>query len=203
MSRVCLIFVWSFMSFAGLCFSSNTKDIENMSKAPVNQNPIVLFKTSLGDIKVDLYADKAPITVENFLRYVNEGHYNHTIFHRVIDGFMVQGGGFSKDMQQKPTHATIKNEAENGLLNKRGTLAMARTSDVNSASSQFFINVADNAFLDFRAKTAREYGYCVFGAVTDGMDIVNKIKNVKTGTKGPFENVPVESVEIIEAKQIS
>lgn len=173
-----------------------------MSKQTVTKNPIVLLKTSQGDIKIELYADKAPISVKNFLQYVNEGHYDHTIFHRVIDGFMIQGGGFTKDMQQKPTHAAIKNEADNGLKNTRGTLAMARTGEVNSASAQFFINVTDNPFLNFTGKTPREYGYAVFGQVIDGMKVVDKIKNVKTGTKGPFENVPVEAVEIIEAKQL-
>lgn len=156
----------------------------------------------MGDITLELNAEKAPNTVKNFLQYVNDGHYNHTIFHRVIDGFMVQGGGFTKEMEQKSVRAPIQNEAENGLKNKKGTIAMARTSDVNSATAQFFINVADNSFLDFKAKNPREYGYCVFGNVVSGMDVVDKIKAVKTGTKSGFENVPVQTVEIIEAKQL-
>lgn len=172
------------------------EELTDMTK----KNPVVLMKTNKGDITIELNSEKAPETVKNFLTYVNEGHYNHTIFHRVIDGFMIQGGGFTKEMQQKPTHSAIKNEANNGLKNQMGTIAMARTSDVNSATAQFFINVADNDFLDFKAPNPREYGYCVFGKVIDGMDVVNQIKKVKTGTKGPFENVPNETVEILEVK---
>lgn len=195
-------FLFVMMSLFSVCFAATPQeaDMSNTAKAA---NPTVLFKTSLGDIKVELYPEKAPITVKNFLQYVNEGHYNHTIFHRVIDGFMIQGGGFTANMQQKPVHAAIVNEADNGLKNTKGTLAMARTGEVNSATAQFFINVSDNSFLDFRAKNPRDYGYCVFGKVTEGMNVVDKIKAVKTGTKGPFENVPNETVEIIEAKQLS
>lgn len=202
MSQVCL-FLMSLMSFASLCFASTAKDLPMSNGQTSNLHPIVLLKTTKGDIKIELDAEKAPITVKNFLDYVNEGHYDHTIFHRVIDGFMIQGGGFTPDMQQKSTHAAIKNEADNGLVNKRGTIVMARTSDVNSATAQFFINVVDNSFLNFKSKNPREYGYAVFGRVIEGMDVVDKIKNVKTGTKGPFENVPVEAVEILEAKQLS
>lgn len=198
MSQVCLFLV-SLMSFASLCFSS----IEDQSMSKPMKNPVVLIKTNKGDIKIELDAEKAPVSVQNFLQYVQDGQYDHTIFHRVIDGFMIQGGGFTTDMNQKSTRAPIKNEADNGLLNKRGTIAMARTSDVNSATAQFFINVTDNAFLDFKSKNPREYGYAVFGKVIEGIDIVDKIKKVKTGSKGPFENVPVESVEIIEVKPIS
>jgi len=169
---------------------------------PTNNHPVVLIKTNVGDIRVELNAEKAPISVKNFLEYVNTGHYNNTIFHRVIDGFMIQGGGFTKDFKQKPTNAAIQNEADNGLKNLRGTLAMARTSDVNSATAQFFINVVDNNFLDFRAKNPREYGYSVFGEVTEGMDVVDKIKKAKTGSFGPYQDVPVETIEIIEAKQL-
>lgn len=167
------------------------------------KNPIVLFKTSMGDIKVQLDAEKAPVTVKNFIQYVNDGHYDHTIFHRVIDGFMIQGGGFTADFQQKPTRASIAIESDNGLKNERGSLAMARTSDPNSASAQFFINVNDNKFLDFRGKNPRDYGYAVFGKVIEGMDVVEKIKKVKTSTKGPHDDVPVQPVEIIEAKVIN
>lgn len=200
--RQVYLFLLSLMSFANLCFGAPAEE-QPMSNSSKNQHPIVLLKTNKGDIKIELDGEKAPISVKNFLEYVSQGHYNHTIFHRVIDGFMIQGGGFSADMQQKPTLAPIKNEADNGLLNKRGTLAMARTSLVDSATAQFFINVNDNAFLDFKSKNPREYGYSVFGCVIEGMDVVDKIKKVKTGTRGAFENVPTEVVEIIEAKQIS
>ncbi|HEV8053070.1 MAG TPA: peptidylprolyl isomerase [Parachlamydiaceae bacterium] len=166
------------------------------------KNPVVLIKTTAGDIKVELDAVKAPLSTKNFLQYVNEGHYNGTIFHRVIEGFMVQGGGFTKDMQQKSVHAPIKIESDNGLKNKRGTLAMARTSDVNSATAQFFINVVDNSFLDFRDKTSSGYGYAVFGQVTEGMDVVDKIRKSKTGNKGSFSDVPVETIEILDVKEI-
>jgi cyclophilin family peptidyl-prolyl cis-trans isomerase len=159
-------------------------------------NPVVIMETSLGTIKIELWASKAPETVKNFLRYVDDKHFDGTIFHRVIDGFMIQGGGFTKDMTQKPTRETIKNEATADKKNTRGTLAMARTSDVNSATAQFFINVVDNASLDHRDETARGFGYCAFGKVIGGMDVVDKIKKVATGTKGQFENVPVEPVEI-------
>lgn len=189
------------MIFANCCFASTQKEFETMPK-PIN-HPTVLIKTTLGDITIELYPDKAPITVENFLRYVKDGQYNHTIFHRVINGFMIQGGGFTKDMKQKSVRAPIQNEADNGLLNVRGTIAMARTNEVNSATAQFFINLVDNNALNFRSKNSHEYGYCVFGKVTQGMDVVDKIAKVKTGSQGPHQNVPVEPVEIIEAKEIS
>lgn len=163
-------------------------------------NPKVLMKTNHGDITIELFADKAPKTVANFLQYVTEGHYNGTIFHRVIDGFMIQGGGFTPDMQQKSTHAPIENEADNGLKNMIGTLAMARTNDPHSATAQFFINVANNDFLDFREKTPRAWGYAVFGRVVDGMKVVNDIRGVKTGRHGMFQDVPNEAV-IIESVQ--
>ena len=203
MNRVILLLTLGMISMANLCCAANIKEPQTMTKEQTSKNPVVLIKTTAGDITVELDAAKAPISVKNFLTYVNEGHYHGTIFHRVIDGFMIQGGGFTKDMTQKPVHAPIAIEADNGLLNKRGTLAMARTSDVNSATAQFFVNVSDNAFLDFRGKNPRDYGYAVFGKVTSGMDIVDKIKKVKTGSKGPFQDVPVESIEIVEAKQIS
>ena len=154
------------------------------------------IETSMGSITVELDDAKAPITVKNFLDYATSGHYDGTIFHRVIDGFMIQGGGFTKAMDQKPTKAPIKNEAANGLTNKRGTIAMARTMVVDSATSQFFINLVDNDFLNFRAPTPQYYGYAVFGKVTDGMDVVDKIAKVKTGFAGPHQNVPEESVVI-------
>ena len=161
------------------------------------ETDMVIIKTSLGDIKVKLAADKAPLSVANFLAYADAGHYNGTIFHRVIDGFMIQGGGFDAQMNQKPTKASIKNEAANGLQNKRGTLAMARTAVVDSATSQFFINVKDNGFLDFRAPNPQGFGYCVFGEVVEGMDVVDKIKSVKTGVKAGMSDVPLETVEIL------
>ena len=158
----------------------------------------VTIKTNRGDIDVELDEGKAPETVKNFLAYVDAGHYRGTIFHRVINGFMIQGGGFTPDMKQKPTRPPVKNEANNGLRNDRGTIAMARTSDPHSASAQFFVNVADNAFLNHRAPTADGWGYCVFGKVTKGRDVVDKIKAMPTKTAGMYENVPVEPVVIAE-----
>jgi peptidyl-prolyl cis-trans isomerase B (cyclophilin B) len=149
-----------------------------------------------------LFADKAPLTVANFIDYVKAGHYDNTVFHRVIDGFMVQGGGFAPGMKQKPTREPVKNEADNGLKNTVGTLAMARTQDPHSASAQFFINVANNDFLDFRAPTAQDWGYCVFGKVVDGMDVVDKIKSVKTGSKGFHQDVPADDVLIERAEEV-
>jgi len=171
---------------------------ENRSK-----HPMVTIKTSLGEIKVELFEDQAPETVKNFLQYVDDKQYNGTIFHRVIANFMIQGGGFTPEMSQKPVRAPIKNEAANKLPNRRGTLAMARTSDINSATCQFFINVKDNAFLDYRDATPQGFGYCVFGKVIEGLDVVDKIKAVKTGQKGPFSDVPVEPVTIKEIARIT
>ena len=157
---------------------------------------MVTFHTNHGDIVIKTFADKAPVTVENFLNNCREGFYNNTIFHRVINGFMVQGGGFEPGMHQKDTKATIKNEANNGLKNTRGTLAMARTNDPHSATAQFFINVVDNDFLNFRAENSQGWGYCVFAEVAEGMDVVEKIKAVKTGRSGMHQDVPVEDVVI-------
>jgi cyclophilin family peptidyl-prolyl cis-trans isomerase len=162
-------------------------------------NPRVSLDTTKGRIVIELYPDKAPKTVKNFLDYVRAGFYNGTIFHRVIPGFMVQGGGFTPDLTEKPTRPPIPNEADNGLLNERGTLAMARTSDPNSASAQFFINVANNTPLNFRGKTPTEWGYAVFGHVVEGMDVVDAIVQVPTTTKGPYENVPTQPVVIQKA----
>ena len=161
-------------------------------------NPIVLMKTSLGQIKIELWPDEAPESVKNFLRYVNEGFYNGTIFHRVISNFMIQGGGFTPDMAQKPTQAPVKNEARSDAKNERGTLAMARTMVVDSATAQFFINVVDNPLFNHMDNTPAGYGYAVFGKVIDGMDVVDKIKDVPTANHGPFQNVPVTPV-IIES----
>ncbi|EKN4690160.1 peptidylprolyl isomerase B [Yersinia ruckeri] len=163
---------------------------------------MVTFHTNHGDIVINTFADKAPVTVENFLDYCRKGFYDNTIFHRVIDGFMIQGGGFEPGMSQKETGAQIKNEANNGLKNTRGTLAMARTNDPHSATAQFFINVADNDFLNFRSERADGWGYCVFAEVTDGMDVVDKIKNVATGRSGMHQDVPKEDV-IIKSVTIS
>ena len=152
--------------------------------------------TSMGTITLELNEEKAPETVRNFVKYVEDGHYDGTIFHRVIDGFMIQGGGFTKSMNQKPTREPIRNEAMNGLKNERGTIAMARTMIVDSATSQFFINLVDNAFLDFSSPTPQGFGYAVFGKVVDGMNVVDSIAKVKTGFSGPHQNVPDEAIVI-------
>jgi peptidyl-prolyl cis-trans isomerase B (cyclophilin B) len=162
---------------------------------------VIKLHTNFGEISIELDADKAPITVANFLQYVEDGFYENTIFHRVIDGFMIQGGGFDTDMKQKATKAPIKNEADNGLTNKSYTIAMARTPNPDSASSQFFINVADNDFLNFSSPTAQGWGYCVFGKVTAGTEVVDKIKKVKTGNRNGHQDVPVEPV-IIERAEV-
>lgn len=163
---------------------------------------MIELTTNFGVIKLKLDAEKAPKTVENFLSYVKQGHYDGTIFHRVIPGFMIQGGGFTKDMNQKSTAATIDNEANNGLKNLRGTIAMARTNAPHSASAQFFINLADNDFLNYSSPTPQGWGYCVFGSVVEGLDIVDKIAQVKTGNNGHHQDVPVESVVIEKARVI-
>ena len=162
---------------------------------------MVILHTNFGSITLELDAAKAPDTVANFLRYANDGYYDGTIFHRVIDGFMIQGGGFTEDMQQKPTRAPIQNEADNGLKNAAYTIAMARTPNPHSATSQFFINVTDNPFLDYTEPTAQGYGYCVFGRVTAGQDTVDRIKKVRTGMRAGHQDVPLESV-IIERVEV-
>lgn len=161
-------------------------------------NPKIIIKTSKGDIEAELFEDKAPISVKNFLAYVEKGQYKNTVFHRVINNFMIQGGGFDKDMKEKSVGSPIKNEAGNGVKNETGTLAMARTNVVDSATAQFFINVNDNAFLDHRDNSDAGFGYAVFGKVTSGMPIVNKIKMVKTGSRGPYEDVPTDAVVILD-----
>ena len=163
----------------------------------------VLLKTNKGDITLTLDAVKAPKTVANFLAYVKSGHYDGTIFHRVIDNFMIQGGGMAPGMKQKPTQAEIENEANNGLKNVNGSVAMARTNEPHSASSQFFINVNDNDFLNHTAPTAQGWGYAVFGAVSDGMDVVNAIRKVKTGSSGFHQDVPTEDVVIGKASVLA
>jgi len=163
-------------------------------------NPVVVMETSEGTIRIELNADKAPISVKNFLQYVDEKFYDGTIFHRVMGTFMIQGGGFTPDMRQKATHAMIKNEAANGLANDRGTIAMARTNVVDSATAQFFINVADNRALNHNVQG---YGYAVFGRVIDGLDVVDRIRTVRTGTVGGMENVPVSPVVIKTVRRAS
>ena len=170
--------------------------------AQTNKVVNATVKTSLGTIELALDAEKAPLTVSNFVGYAKSGHYDGTVFHRVIDGFMIQGGGFTKAMEQKPTRPPIKNEAANGLKNKRYSVAMARTGIVDSATCQFFINVRDNAFLDYRSPDPRGFGYAVFGTVTKGTDVVDKIAKVKTGNVGYFSDVPIEPV-VIEKVTVS
>ncbi len=163
---------------------------------------MVKLHTTHGVITIELDEKRAPLTVANFLQYVKDGHYGNTVFHRVINGFMIQGGGFEPGMKQKPTRATVKNEADNKVKNAAYTLAMARTSEPHSASAQFFINVADNDFLNHTASTAQGWGYCVFGRVTAGTEVVDRIKGVKTGTKGMHQDVPLENV-LIERAEIT
>lgn len=196
-----LCFIFALIAFPGDGYSnsdsSNNKNTSAKSSGKKERRkPMVLISTSLGDIKLELYEKEAPITVANFLSYVEEGFYDSTIFHRVINNFMVQGGGITADMKQKPTKAPIKNEAENGLKNERGTIAMARTADVDSATSQFFINHRDNAFLDHGV---RDFGYAVFGKVVEGIEIVDKIAAVQTRPG----DVPVETVSILSMKVVN
>jgi cyclophilin family peptidyl-prolyl cis-trans isomerase len=182
-----------------VCSSAIAQETQPMTQPT---QPSVLMKTSMGDITIRLFEDKAPISVENFLSYVDEGHYDGTVFHRIIPTFMIQGGGFTADMARKSTHKPIKNEATNGLSNRRGTVAMARTGVVDSATCQFFINVVDNTMLDHKNTSARGYGYAVFGEVTDGMDVVDKIKAVRTTAKDGMRDVPVEPVVIESVKRL-
>ncbi len=181
------------LSLIMMTFAAGPRDAAAQENA---DNPVVVMKTSMGDITIELYQDEASITVQNLLGYVEDGFYEGTIFHRVIDNFMIQGGGFTPEMEKKDTRSPIKNEASNNISNKRGTIAMARTNEVNSATSQFFINVKDNPNLDHKDESPAGFGYCVFGKVIDGMDVVDKIRNVKTTTKGMYRNVPVEPVVI-------
>lgn len=163
---------------------------------------MIKLHTNHGVISLELDSEKAPLTVQNFVDYVNSGHYTNTIFHRVIDGFMVQGGGFEPGMKQKSTRAPVQNEAANGLKNNTYTVAMARTSDVHSASAQFFINIADNNFLNFTAPTSQGFGYCVFGKVVEGQDVVDKIRKIKTGSRSGHQDVPMEDVVIQKAEVV-
>ena len=163
---------------------------------------MIKLTTNHGVIMLDLNAEKAPKTVANFLAYVEAGHYDNTVFHRVIKNFMIQGGGFEPDMKQKPCKAPIENEAANGLRNKRGSIAMARTGDPHSATAQFFINVVDNNFLDFKSPSGQGWGYCVFGEVSEGLDVVDKIRAMRTGNKGFHQDVPVDDVIIEKAEVV-
>jgi len=192
--RFLRIVLLSLLAVSSLALAKETP--KKMSTPPTR----VKFETTLGDFVVQLDSAKAPVTVENFLTYVKEGHYDSTIFHRVIAGFMAQGGGYTADFKQKPTHASIKNEAANGLPNKRGSVAMARTSDPNSASSQFFINYKDNTFLNHTSPTPQGWGYAVFGEVVEGMDVVDAMAKVPTGPGGPMpSDVPQTPIVVNKA----
>jgi cyclophilin family peptidyl-prolyl cis-trans isomerase len=185
-----------------LPMAASVAQTESSTEADTTEYPQVILHTNHGVITAELFSDKAPLSVENFIEYARAGYYDGTLFHRVIPNFMIQGGGFDTDFQQKPTREPIQNEADNGLENLRGTLAMARTNDPHSATSQFFINVTDNSFLNHRgAQSGRTWGYAVFGQVVDGMDVVDSIRNVETGSRGFHRDVPTEPV-IIERVEI-
>ena len=190
---VALIIILGVLTMTLSCKEDDTVDESILAKPT---NPVVKMDTSLGDIFIELYEKEAPVTVENFLTYVKDGFYEGTIFHRVIKGFMIQGGGMLSDMSEKPNRDPIKNEAFNGVKNERGTLAMARTAVVDSATSQFFINVADNSFLDHKSNNPVEYGYAVFGKVVEGMDVVDQIQNTATHARQPYEDVPQSDIVI-------
>jgi cyclophilin family peptidyl-prolyl cis-trans isomerase len=192
---LCSLLAVGLLVAAGCSSDTATTTTGNTTARSSANNPVVVMDTSMGTIKIELFQDRAPGTVKNFLGYVDDKFYDGTIFHRVIPTFMIQGGGFVPGMTQKPTKATIKNESDNGLANYRGTLAMARTPDPHSASSQFFINTVDNAFLD-KARAQDRYGYCVFGKVLEGMDVVDKIKDVPTGNRSGQNDVPLNDVVI-------
>ena len=170
----------------------------NGVNAEMATNTIITVKTSLGDIKLELFNDKAPITAENFEKYIKSNYFTNSIFHRVIKDFMVQGGGFTPEMEEKETMSPIKNEANNKISNERGTIAMARTNDPHSASAQFFINLKDNTFLDFKSETTQGWGYCVFGKITEGIEVIDEIAMVDTGSYGPHQDVPKDPVIIKE-----
>lgn len=203
MNRTWALLVVSSVALATAC---NSRSRPQERTEPVNQangNPVVVIETSAGTIKAQLWADKSPGTVANFLRYADEKFYDGLIFHRVMGGFMIQGGGFDPDMKQKSTHAPIRNEARSDVTNRRGTLAMARTGEIHSASSQFFINLVDNDFLNHTDETPRGFGYCVFGKVVEGMDVVDAIAKVATRTVAGHENVPAQPVTIKSIRRAS
>lgn len=179
-----------------LMVQSCKEDQVDLSLLKDAENPVVKMETTMGDLFIELFRKEAPISVDNFITYSKEGFYEGTIFHRVINSFMVQGGGFTPDFEQKETHDPIKNEALNGLKNERGTLAMARTQVVDSATSQFFINVVDNDFLNYTGNSPQQFGYAVFGRVVEGLDVVDAIKQVKTTSKHPYDDVPVSDIVI-------
>jgi peptidyl-prolyl cis-trans isomerase B (cyclophilin B) len=191
-----LIFLCAAVMFLWFGYANAAEEKTQEKGGESVKNPVVEMKTSEGSIKIELWQDKAPVTVKNFLQYAEEGYYEGTIFHRVIENFMIQGGGFTPDMAQKQPRPPIKNEAKADLKNERGTIAMARTMVVDSATSQFFINVKDNESLNHRDETPQGFGYAVFGKVIEGMDVVDKIKAVPTGNAGPHQNVPTKPVVI-------
>jgi peptidyl-prolyl cis-trans isomerase B (cyclophilin B) len=185
----------TFLAAAALVWWASAATAQTTTATPTR----VSLQTNLGMVVLELARDKAPVSVDNFVQYVKDGHYDGTVFHRVIDGFMVQGGGFDANMRQKPTRAAITNEANNGLKNTRYTVAMARTSDPHSATAQFFINVADNTFLNHTAPSPQGWGYAVFGKVVAGTDVVDKMRAVRTGNRGMFQDVPTDPITIIKA----
>jgi cyclophilin family peptidyl-prolyl cis-trans isomerase len=198
MIRTCIFISIAFLLAAVVLGCKNTAHKPDKTNNTVN----VIFETNLGNITIECYADKAPVSVENFLSYINKGFYTNTLFHRVIKDFMIQAGGFDVNMNKKDTDSPIVNEAANGLKNKRGTIAYARTNVINSATSQFFINHVDNNFLNYRDSSPGGFGYAVFGKVTEGMDVVDKIASVETGVKNGMNDVPVKPVIILSAKII-
>ncbi len=195
-----IILISTVLSFSQALAADKIKEKINIKVPPMpteKANPVIIIETSEGTIKAELWPDKAPLTVKSFLKYIEEDYYTGTIFHRVIKNFMIQGGGFTEAMQQKKTHAPVKNEAKSDVSNERGTLAMARTSVVDSATSQFFINLVDNKFLDHKNETAQGFGYCVFGKVTEGLDIVDKIGQTKTKPGDvPVETIIIKSIKL-------
>jgi peptidyl-prolyl cis-trans isomerase B (cyclophilin B) len=198
-----LVVITAILSLSLFNTVKGEKSMNDETNDATNNNPIVVIETTKGNITVELDAENAPNTVANFLTYVDDGYYADTIFHRVIPNFMIQCGGLTADMHDKPSkHAPIKNEANNGLKNDRGTLAMARTNDPHSATSQFFINHKDNDFLNFRSESMQGWGYAVFGKVTDGMNVVDEIAAVKTGSKGGHQDVPLETITITGVKKL-
>ncbi|RAP38774.1 peptidylprolyl isomerase A [Candidatus Marinamargulisbacteria bacterium SCGC AAA071-K20] len=197
MKRLLLIGLVLILGFSVACKEKDVK--KEMAK---KVNPVVKIETTMGDIYIELFKEEAPISVKNFMDYASDGFYNGTVFHRVINGFMIQGGGFLPGMEEKETNDPIKNEANNNLSNKRGTVAMARTNVVDSATAQFFVNLADNTFLDHKSDSASEYGYAVFGKVIQGMDVVDAIKGVETTRTGYYSDVPAEDV-IIKSAAVS
>jgi len=201
-TRFVLISCMLFASFSVPSLASAEHHANGDTSTQETSNKMVTLKTNVGDIEIELDAEKAPKTVENFLQYAKDGHYDGVIFHRVISNFMIQGGGFEPGMKEKSTRGPIPNEANNGLLNEKYTLAMARTQEPHSASAQFFINTKDNDFLNFSSETTRGWGYAVFGKVTSGQDVVDSIEGVETGRSGPYGDVPLEDV-VIESVVIS